>query len=131
MAFGNKETTSGGNALKFYASVRLDVRRIASLKKNEVHFGNRISIKIAKNKVAPPFKKVELDLLFSEGVSRELEILDAAIARGVITQAGSWFAFEGAKIAQGRDQVLQHLKSEKEFAQQVFAKVYGAKVVEG
>jgi len=122
-AFGNKEVTSGGNALKFYASIRLDVRRIASLKKNDVNIGNRISIKIAKNKVAPPFKKVELDLIFAEGVSKELEILDAAIARGIIVQSGSWFAFEGAKIAQGRDQALNYLKSEKEMTEKIFSRL--------
>lgn len=110
MPFANKETTTGGNALKFYASVRLDVRRIASLKKNDVNIGNRVRVRVVKNKVAPPFKQVELDLLFSEGISKELDLLDAALHFKVITQSGSWFAFNDEKIAQGRDQVLQHLK---------------------
>src|SRR4029079_18169164 len=109
MPFANKETTTGGNALKFYASLRLDVRRIASLKKNEHQIGNRISIKVVKNKMAPPFKKVEVDLLFNEGISAELDLLDAAIHCGIIEQAGSWFSFENNKIAQGREQALHYL----------------------
>ena len=118
-AFAKKETTSGGNALKFYASVRLDVRRIASLKKNDVQIGNRVAVKVVKNKVAPPFKKVELDLLFNEGISRELDLLDAAIFYKIIKQSGSWFAYDGDKIAQGRDQALQYLKTEKEVTNKI------------
>lgn len=101
MPFANKETTTGGNALKFYASLRLDVRKIASLKKNEQHFGNRISVKIVKNKVAPPFRRVELDLLFNEGISKELDLLDAALFYNVIEQSGSWFAFGDKKNCAG------------------------------
>lgn len=114
MPFANKETTSGGNALKFYASVRLDVRRIGSLKKNEKHFGNRVLVKVVKNKVAPPFRHVELDLIFGEGISHELDVLDAALLSGVITQSGSWFAFKDQKIAQGREGVVQYFKSNPE-----------------
>lgn len=114
MAFANKETTSGGNALKFYCSVRIDVRRIASLKKNEVHIGNRVAVKIVKNKVSAPFKKVELDLLFNEGISRELDLLDAALFYGVVQQAGAWFSFGEKKVAQGREQMLHFLKENKE-----------------
>ncbi len=98
MAFANKEVTTGGNALKFYASVRLDVRRIESLKKGDVQIGNRIAVKVAKNKVAPPFKKVVLDLLFSEGISKELDLLDAGLHFGIISQSGSWYSFEDEKI---------------------------------
>jgi recombination protein RecA len=116
MPFANKETTTGGNALKFYASVRLDVRKIASLKKNDVNVGNRVRVRVVKNKVAPPFKQVELDLLFSEGISKELDLLDAALHFKIIIQSGSWFAFNDVKIAQGRDQVLQYLKEDKAFA---------------
>jgi len=119
MPFANKETTTGGNALKFYASLRLDVRKIASLKKNEVQFGNRIAVKVVKNKMAPPFKKVELDLLFSEGISKELDLLDAAIHYGVIAQNGAWFSFGGVNIAQGRDSSLVHLKENPDIANKV------------
>ncbi|HLW73380.1 MAG TPA: recombinase RecA [Candidatus Babeliales bacterium] len=125
MPFANKETTTGGNALKFYASVRLDVRRIASLKKNDVNIGNRVRVRVVKNKVAPPFKQVELDLLFSEGISRELDLLDAALHFKIIVQSGSWFAYNNAKIAQGRDQVLQYLKDSHIF-DDVYAKVMEA-----
>ncbi len=129
MPFANKETTTGGNALKFYASVRLDVRKIASLKKNEVHIGNRVRVRVVKNKVAPPFKQVEVDLLFSEGISKELDLLDAALHFKIITQSGSWFAFNNVKIAQGRDQVLQHLK-ETEIFENIYKKVLEAIEIE-
>ena len=105
---------------------RLDVRRIASLKKDDRHIGNRISVKIVKNKVAPPFKHVELDLLFSEGISKELELLDAAISNNVIVQSGSWISFNDAKIAQGRDQALQFLKTNKDAFEQVLERVLNA-----
>lgn len=119
MAFGNKETTTGGNALKFYASIRLDIRRIASLKKDEVHFGNRIAVKVAKNKMAPPFKKVELDLLFSEGISKELDLIDAALHYNLIDKAGAWFSIDGKNVAQGREQLLNFLKDNKEVATKI------------
>lgn len=124
MPFANKETTTGGNALKFYASLRLDVRKIGGLKKEEHHFGNRISVKVVKNKMAAPFKKVELDLLFSEGISKELDLLDAALHFNVITQSGAWFAFGGEKIAQGREQALQYLKGHKDIAEAIAAKIH-------
>jgi recombination protein RecA len=123
LAFGNKETTTGGNALKFYSSVRIDVRRIASLKKGDDHFGNRVQIKVAKNKVSSPFKKVELDLLFNEGISAELDLLDAALATGVIEQSGSWFSYNGTKISQGREQALAYLKEHREAFEQIKAQV--------
>jgi recombination protein RecA len=126
MAFASNETTTGGKALKFYASLRLDVRKIASLKKNETHFGNRICVKVVKNKMAPPFKKVELDLLFNEGISKELDLLDAALHYGIITQSGSWFACNGEKIAQGREQALLYLKSNKAAADMVAIRVHEA-----
>jgi len=129
MPFANKETTTGGNALKFYASVRLDVRRIASLKKNDVNIGNRVRVRVVKNKVAPPFKQVELDLLFSAGISRELDLLDAALHFKIIVQSGSWFAFNNEKIAQGRDQVLQYLKTVAAF-DVIYAKVMEAVTAE-
>lgn len=123
LPFANKETTSGGNALKFYASLRIDVRRIAALRKNEIHVGNRVAVKIVKNKVAPPFKRVELDLLFNEGISRELDLLDASIFYNVISQAGAWFSYEDKKIAQGREQALHFLKDNKEVAETIRTKV--------
>lgn len=130
MPFANKETTTGGNALKFYASLRLDVRKIASLKKNERHFGNRLAIKIVKNKLAAPFKKVELDLLFNEGISKELDLLDAALFHNVIVQSGAWFSYGNDKFSQGRDQALQYLKDNPEFAQKIDTEVRSAVVPE-
>ncbi len=126
MPFANKETTTGGNALKFYASVRIDVRRIASLKKGDVQIGNRIRVKLVKNKVAPPFKQVELDLLFSEGISRELDLLDAALHFSIIKQSGSWFSLQDEKIAQGREQALQALKDSKALFDKIYALVQEA-----
>jgi protein RecA len=126
MPYANKEVTTGGNALKFYSSLRLDVRRIASLKKNEVHIGNRLSIKVAKNKVAPPFKVVEIDLIFSEGISKELDLLDASLHYNVIKQSGAWFSYNDTNFAQGRDQVLQCLKADTAFADKIEASVHCA-----
>lgn len=120
LPFQSNETTTGGNALKFYASVRLDVRRIATIKKDDAAIGNRVSIKIAKNKVAPPFRKVEVDLLFGHGISRELEIIDLALAKGVLTQSGAWISFLGEKVAQGRDNCFKKIKSEPDFYKAVF-----------
>ncbi|NDD54047.1 DNA recombination/repair protein RecA, partial [bacterium] len=123
MPFGDHETTTGGNALKFYASIRLDIRRIATLKKNEKPIGNRVLVKVAKNKVAPPFKRVEVDLLFGEGISRELDLLDAAVAYNVIQQNGAWFTFSNEKLAQGRDNCLKKLKEEPALFDKVYALV--------
>jgi len=123
LAFGPKETTTGGNALKFYASLRLDVRRIASLKRDDVHFGNRVSIKVVKNKMAPPFKTVELDLLFSEGISPELDLLDLAIECKVVTKSGAWLAFDGQQLAQGREQALKVLRENTNLCDQIKSQV--------
>lgn len=123
LAFGPRETTSGGNALKFYASLRVDVRRIASLKKNDVHFGNRVLVKVVKNKVARPFRSVEVDLLFNEGISHELGLLDAALHTQVFEQSGSWFSFNGQKIAQGREQTLMYLKEHADVARELHEQV--------
>ncbi len=113
MAFASKEVTTGGNALKFYSSLRLDVRRIEGLKdKDGVHWGNRLSIKIAKNKMAPPFRKVEVSLRFGEGISKDIDLVDAALKNNIITQSGSWFAYAGQKIAQGKDAVVQLIKTD-------------------
>jgi len=123
LPFAPRETTTGGNALKFYASMRLDVRRIASLKKQDVHVGNRIAVKVAKNKVAPPFRRVEVDLLFNEGISKELDLLDAALHYGIIKKSGAWFSYENSNIAQGRDQVLHYLKSNREETKKIYRNV--------
>lgn len=124
MAFASKETTTGGNALKFYASLRLDIRRIESLKDKDGSIrGNRVLIKIAKNKMAPPFRRVELDLIFGEGICHELDVLDIALAHKIILQSGSWFSFDGEKIAQGRDQVYALLKRDAELLKKVVTRV--------
>lgn len=120
MPFGNNETTTGGNALKFYASIRLDIRRIATLKKGDRAFGNRVAVKVVKNKCAPPFKRVEVDLIFGHGISQELEVLDLALQHAIIQQSGSWFTFESEKIGQGRENCLARLQEDKVF----FDKIY-------
>jgi len=119
MPYASKEVTTGGKALKFYASIRLDVRKVASIKHGDEHVGNRLAIKVVKNKVAPPFKRVELDLLFGEGVSRELDLLDAALHYGIISKSGSWFSVGQDRLAQGREQVLKQLKTNAELADKV------------
>jgi len=127
MAFASKEVTTGGNALKFYASLRIDVRRIESLKdKDGVQRGNVVKIKIAKNKMAPPFKIVEAKLLFGEGISKEHDLIDAALLYGVIVQSGAWFSCDGEKIAQGRDAVFALLKEQTGFFSKIYLKVQEA-----
>jgi recombination protein RecA len=123
MPFGDHETTTGGNALKFYASVRLEIRRVATLKKNDKPIGNRIAVKVAKNKVAPPFRRVEVDLLFGEGISKELDLLDAALAYGLIQQTGAWFVYGEEKLAQGRDNCLKKLKEDSGLFDKLYAAV--------
>ena len=108
--FGNPETTTGGNALKFYSSVRLDIRRIGALKKGDEVYGNETRVKVVKNKVAPPFKKTEFDILYGEGVSREGEIIDMGVEQGLVDKAGAWYSYNGQRIGQGKDNVRQFLK---------------------
>lgn len=108
--FGNPETTTGGNALKFYASVRLDIRRIGSIKKGDEILGNETRVKIVKNKVAPPFKQVEFDILYGEGISRQGEVIDLGVKEKLIDKAGAWYSYQGQKIGQGKDNVRQFLK---------------------
>ncbi|WP_024851651.1 recombinase RecA [Hydrogenovibrio kuenenii] len=115
--FGNPETTTGGNALKFYSSVRLDIRRIGAIKKGEEILGNETRVKVVKNKVAPPFKQVEFDILYGEGISREGEIIDLGVKEKLIEKAGAWYSYQGQKIGQGKDNVRQFLKENPEISE--------------
>lgn len=108
--FGNPETTTGGNALKFYSSVRLDIRRIGAIKKGEEIVGNETRVKVVKNKIAPPFKQAEFDILYGAGISREGEIIDLGVTAGIVDKAGSWFSYNGERIGQGKDNVREYLK---------------------
>ena len=121
--FGNPETTTGGNALKFYASVRIDVRRVTQLKDGEEALGNRTRVKIVKNKMAPPFRKAEFDIVFGEGISKIGEIIDLGVELGILTKSGSWFSYGESKIGQGRDAVLQVLRDNPELSDEIEAKV--------
>src|SRR5437763_16619589 len=113
--FGNPETTTGGRALKFYASVRVDVRRIASIKDGDDVVGSRTKVKIVKNKVAPPFREAEFDILYGEGISREGELLDLAVEKNVVEKSGSWFSFQGERLGQGRENARQFLKDNHDY----------------
>ena len=121
--FGNPETTTGGNALKFYASVRLDIRRVSQIKDGEEVIGNQVRVKVVKNKVAPPFKKAEFDLMFDEGISRSGELVDLGVAKGLLQKSGSWFSYDGKKLAQGRDAVKKLLKENPDLADEIEAKI--------
>jgi recombination protein RecA len=114
--FGNPETTTGGQALKFYASVRLDIRRIGSIKEKEQVVGNQTRVKVVKNKMAPPFKVVEFDIMYGEGVSKRGELIDLGIQAGVVEKSGSWFSYDGQRIGQGRENAKQYLKDNGETA---------------
>ena len=114
--FGSPETTTGGNALKFYSSVRLDIRRIGAIKKRDEVIGNQTRIKVVKNKVAPPFKQVEFDILYGEGISREGELIDLGVKHGVIEKSGAWYSYGGERIGQGRDNVREFLKEHQDIA---------------
>ncbi|WP_316735859.1 recombinase RecA [Pedobacter aquatilis] len=121
--FGNPETTTGGNALKFYASVRLDIRRISQIKDTDEVSGNRVKVKIVKNKVAPPFRIAEFDVMFGEGISKNGEIIDLGVDFGIIKKAGSWFSYGDTKLGQGRDAVKQLLSDNPELAEELEAKI--------
>lgn len=121
--FGNPETTTGGNALKFYSSVRLDIRRIGALKKGEEIIGNETRIKVVKNKVAPPFKKAEFDILYNEGISRESEIIDLGVKCGIIDKAGAWYSYDKKRIGQGKENVREYLKHEVATKEEIEAKI--------
>lgn len=121
--FGNPETTTGGNALKFYASVRLDIRRIAAIKDGENFIGNRTKVKVVKNKVAPPFKSVEFDIMYGEGISATGDILDLAVENKIVDKAGAWFSYENSKIGQGRENAKQFLKDNPAMQEEIKKKV--------
>ena len=121
--FGNPETTTGGNALKFYSSVRLDIRRIGAIKNGDEVIGNRTRVKVVKNKVAPPFKKVEFDIMFGEGISSSGELLDIAVELDIIQKSGSWFSYEDAKLGQGRDSVKKILSDNLELCESIKQKI--------
>ena len=121
--YGNPETTPGGRALKFYSSVRLDVRRIEQLKSGGEVVGNRTRVKVVKNKVAPPFREAEFDIMYGQGISREGEILDAAVKLDIIEKSGSWFSYNGSKIGQGRDNAKEFLRQNPEMAEEIAAQV--------
>ena len=124
--FGNPETTTGGNALKFYASVRLDIRRITSLKDGDQVVGNQVRVKVVKNKVAPPFRKAEFEITFGEGISKVGEILDLGVEYGIIQKSGSWFSYEGSKLAQGRDATKALLRDNPELCEELEGKIMAA-----
>ncbi len=121
--FGNPETTTGGNALKFYASVRLDIRRQAQIKDGDEAIGNRVKVKVVKNKVAPPFRSAEFDLIFGEGISKVGEIIDMGVELGIVQKSGSWFSYEANKLGQGRDSVKNLLQDNPGLANEIEAKI--------
>ncbi len=121
--FGNPETTTGGNALKFYASVRLDIRRMSQIKDGEEAVGNRVKVKVVKNKVAPPFRQAEFDIIFGEGVSKIGEILDIGVEMGIVNKSGSWFSYNDNKLGQGREAVKNLLHDNKELADEIETKI--------
>jgi recombination protein RecA len=137
--FGNPETTTGGNALKFYASVRLDIRRTGSIKKGDEVVGNETKVKVVKNKVAPPFRSAEFDILYGEGISREGEVLDLGATCNVVEKSGAWYSYAGDRIGQGKDNAREYLREHPEIALDIENKVRahfgvaprGLQVIEG
>ena len=127
--FGNPETTTGGNALKFYASVRLDIRRISQIKDGDVASGNRTRVKVVKNKVAPPFRQVEFDIIFGEGISKVGEIIDMGVELGILQKSGSWFSYGDSKVGQGRDAVKQFLADNPEMMDEMEGRIREALLV--
>ena len=128
--YGNPETTSGGRALKFYASIRIDIRRTEAIKQGSDIIGNTCRVKIVKNKVSPPFKQCEIDIIYGQGISKEGEILDRAVELGLIKKSGSWFEYNGNKIAQGRDAAKTYIKENEDVAQELLEKIKNGVVAE-
>jgi recombination protein RecA len=123
MGYGSPETTTGGNALKFYASVRIDVRRIATLKQGESQIGNRVKAKVVKNKVAPPFRQAEFDIMFGEGISQEGELIDYGVKLDIIDKSGAWFSYGPQKLGQGKENAKQVLKENPELRAEIEGKI--------
>ena len=121
--FGNPETTTGGNALKFYSSMRLDIRRIDNLKENQETVGGRVRVKVVKNKVAPPFKQAEFDIYFNEGISRVGELVDVGVENGIIEKSGAWYSFSGNRIGQGRENVKEFLRNNPDISESILQKI--------
>ncbi|HEC2790568.1 TPA: recombinase RecA [Campylobacter jejuni] len=131
MGYGTPETTTGGNALKFYASVRLDVRKVATLKQNEEPIGNRVKVKVVKNKVAPPFKQAEFDVMFGEGLSREGELIDYGVKLDIVDKSGAWFSYKDKKLGQGRENSKAFLKENAEIADEITKAIQDSMGIEG
>ncbi len=129
--FGNPETTTGGNALKFYSSVRLDIRRTGAIKKGDEVTGSETRVKVVKNKVAPPFKQAEFDILYGEGISREGEIIDIGVKEGLVEKSGAWYSYAGNRIGQGKDNVRNFLKENPEIAQEIEGKIRSKLLAKG
>jgi len=121
--FGNPETTTGGNALKFYASVRMDIRRIGSIKKGDEVVGSETRVKVVKNKVAPPFRQAEFDVMYGEGISREGEVLEIGVLHGVLEKSGAWYIYNGDRLGQGKDNARDFLKDNAALAKEIEAKI--------
>lgn len=124
--FGNPETTTGGNALKFYASVRMDIRRISQIKQGEEIVGNRARVKVVKNKIAPPFRQAEFDIMYNRGISRSGDVLDLAVERGIVDKSGAWFAYNDGKIGQGREAAKEYLEQNPKVLEEISKKVRAA-----
>jgi recombination protein RecA len=124
--FGNPETTTGGNALKFYASVRLDIRRIGAIKKGDEIYGNQTRVKVVKNKVAPPFKQAEFEILYNEGISRESELIGLGVEHDIVERSGAWYSYDGTRIGQGKDNVREYLKEHQDMANEIEVKIRAA-----
>ena len=129
--FGNPETTTGGNALKFYSSVRLDIRRIGAIKKGDEIYGNQTRVKVVKNKVAPPFKQTEFDILYNQGISKESELISIGVEHEIIDKSGAWYGYDGTRIGQGKDKVREYLHENPELAEEIEGKVRTALGVGG
>ena len=127
--FGNPETTTGGNALKFYASVRMDIRRTGQIKSGEDVIGNRTKVKIVKNKIAPPFRTAEFDIMYNEGISRTGDVLDLAVAHNIVGKSGAWFDYNNSKIGQGREAAKQYLSDNPKVLDEIEQKVRESVIV--